>query len=119
MRHNYCRSTRLSLYEYNKEFNNATFHLFVFASEEWKYSPWCYEEKEKDGYDPPEEVFKKRLIKQMFWPDYYLVDSDGKYNLAGIYPNVIVNVEPLHCFDKCEESSTKSTTTTTTTESFD
>ncbi|KAF7625938.1 hypothetical protein Mgra_00009885 [Meloidogyne graminicola] len=42
MSHNYCRFIPLDLYEYNKALNNATFHLFQFTSQEWKYGPWCY-----------------------------------------------------------------------------
>uniref|UniRef100_A0A1I8C0H7 Kringle-like domain-containing protein n=1 Tax=Meloidogyne hapla TaxID=6305 RepID=A0A1I8C0H7_MELHA len=103
MRHKFCRSTWLNLYEYNKQQNNATFHLLLFASEEWKYGPWCYVEKGKDGYAPEEEVFKTRILNQMLWPDYYLVDYEGNYNLAGVYPNITVNFEPMHCFKKCDE----------------
>ncbi|CAK5086599.1 unnamed protein product [Meloidogyne enterolobii] len=45
MSHNYCRSTSLNLYEYNKQISNATFHIF-FNATEWKFGPWCYVNKE-------------------------------------------------------------------------
>ncbi|CAK5040660.1 unnamed protein product [Meloidogyne enterolobii] len=123
MSHNYCRSTSLNLYEYNKEISNATFHIF-FNATDWKFGPWCYVNKEDDG-GTNEERIRQRNLNEMLWPDYYLINKSGQLEcfdenkknctLAKIYPDVVVDYEPRRCFDKCDEIVTTTRTTTNNT----